>query len=94
MRQDAGRGFDVEDDGLFCPALLKDKMQQHHMSPTFRYAGLSTAVAATGSQGVSMQGISAMHSSHFVGQVPRARKPLDIIDPATGLPIDSQRYAG
>lgn len=84
---DAGRGFDPEDDMLFCPALapaevmaprsLADIQSNSVRSPEFvpretRPTTVQTPLATT----------------------PRARRALEIIDPATGLRVESPRPVG
>ncbi|PRT52812.1 hypothetical protein B9G98_00432 [Wickerhamiella sorbophila] len=86
-RMDAGRGFDPEDDMLFCPALAPTEplaprsyanIQSNSVrSPEFvprevRTTSMQTPLAAT----------------------LRARRALEIIDPATGLRVESPRPAG
>lgn len=80
LRQDACRGFDAEDDNEFCPALAVS-------SP---YAASAAAAVAPGFR-PSASYILVPQTSTEQDLVPtvavRERKALQIIDPATGLPI-------
>lgn len=80
LRQDACRGFDVEDDNEFCPALAVS-------SP---FPGSVAAAAAPGAK-PSASYILVPPVATEPDAVPtvavRERRALQIIDPATGLPI-------
>lgn len=78
MRYEACRGFEIEDDLEFCPALAV-------VSPMVPAAVPSSAIASNSAS--SYARYSHANDGVPTVEVRRARNALEIIDPATGLPI-------
>lgn len=89
VRLDAGRGFDAEDDMLFCPALASAEPA----SRPFMTARTPASVSHTPEYVPMEMRSSAPMQAPLVAPA-RARKALEIIDPATGLRVESPKPAG
>lgn len=77
MRYEACRGFDLEDDLEFCPALAAETVSVSHQS-------VPAGVAPSES---SFANYTSKTDDTPIIEIRRSANPLEIINPATGLPI-------
>lgn len=92
-RFNASKGFDLEDDLEFCPEIHEHHTVQHHKfnpytSHTFSPQASPSTPSAHTTSPITKKDINAGNDGPKV-ITPRAKKVLDIVNPATGLRVSS-----
>ncbi|CAM9021513.1 unnamed protein product [Wickerhamomyces anomalus] len=91
-RFNASKGFDLEDDLEFCPEIHEHHTVQHHRfnpytSHTFSPQNSPSASSAHTTSPVTKKDLGQSDTPKVI--TPRAKKVLEIVNPATGLRVAS-----